>query len=59
VAKRAPSKEEVERLLSIANHFDPALGIKFPEGLEGELSLEGVVLDQEDVRVGRGSHPRS
>jgi hypothetical protein len=53
VAEGAPAQQVVERLLAVAGDADPALRVEIAEGPEGELDLERVVLDQEDVGLVR------
>jgi hypothetical protein len=55
VAEAAAAKEEIESLLAIPSHFDPATDIQLTEWAKGEFDLERIVLDEEDVggmRVG-------
>jgi hypothetical protein len=60
VAKTTPAQQEIESLLTVARHFDPAVRLHLAERAQGELDLEGAVLDQKDIcwPCGRGAGGR-
>src|SRR5688572_23167655 len=45
----APGQQEIQGLLTIPRHLDPAVGVEIAQEPQGKLHLQRVVLDHENV----------